>query len=221
MKLLESIFVIFIISLIVSGVYILRPPKNNSLATQTALYGLKQARVLGLIDGSYPNINFSNKYNLERVDMPLLFLKIHLNNWQIQFHLSGLYTENSMSIYRDTPRFAHTTNFDNRPMAGDIFATSAFNSQCLSGYNNTNISDFCKNNTVFEFRLKERFRLNELELLNNKKCIIRNTFRFYFNFFGVANCDQDFEENITYILIGGYKITLINNTGYTFVGKIK
>ena len=80
--------------------------------------------------------------------------------WQLQFHQSGTYTKSSFSIYLDTPRISSTTHYDGRPMAGDLIAIEGINLRCLSGYNNTNISDFCKNNADSGVRFLESFGIN-------------------------------------------------------------
>lgn len=112
------------------------------------------------------------------------------NMWQIQFHLSGTYTHSSYSIYIDTPRYSSTTHFDGRPMSGDFIAVEPFNNQCLSGYNNTNISDYCKNNTSTWVRLKEHFGIERILLEGDSFCKERNTGRIYFDDFGVPYCGK-------------------------------
>lgn len=112
------------------------------------------------------------------------------NMWQIQFHSSGVYTQNSYSIYHDTPRISPTTNYDSRPMSGDFIALSLSHSQCLSGYNNTNISDFCKNNTHPNVRLKERFGIEEMQIIAQDSCMEKGGGRVYFDKMGKPYCGK-------------------------------
>ena len=109
--------------------------------------------------------------------------------WQIQFHLKGIYTKNSFSLYLDTPRYANTTHYDNRPMSGDLIAIQGANLRCLSGYNNTNISDFCKNNAETKVRLQETFGVT-ITLKMQENCKESNTARIFFDQFGKAYCGE-------------------------------
>lgn len=195
---------------------------QDKRAAHSVANAMSRARVMGLVDNSYiANLDFANSYKLARTDKARLLSEYENFYWQIQFHLSGVYTFNSISIYRDTPRFANSTDFDKRPLAGDIIALNVSNSKCLSGYNNTNIADFCKNNASIFVRLNESMNLKEIKLLNNISCLKYNSFRFYFNNLGEVFCDfsKAKKEPITKILIGEYIINLVNATGYFYFKK--
>lgn len=107
--------------------------------------------------------------------------------WQLQFHQSGTYTKSSFSIYLDTPRISSTTHYDGRPMAGDIIAIEGINLRCLSGYNNTNISDFCKNNADTGVRFLESFGVT-LDIKIQNTCRENQTARISFDSSGFAYC---------------------------------
>lgn len=111
--------------------------------------------------------------------------------WQIQFHLSGKYTFISYSIYVDTPRFAPTTDYDGRPMDGDIIAIGGGDRKCLSGYNNTNISDECKNNSSVFVRLHEAYGLENLRIESDGFCKEKRGARIYFDRFGIPYCNKE------------------------------
>lgn len=145
--------------------------KNLALTQNTSYTNIEQTKwITNTFQSVYPQILLSNQ-----------------TFWQIQFHLSGIYTQNSFSIYLDTPRQAQTTHYDNRPMAGDIIATQGVNLQCLSGYNNSNISDFCKNNADTYTRLLESFGI-KLQISTQSTCKEKQTGRIYFDNTGKPYC---------------------------------
>lgn len=223
MKLLESIFAIIIIGVLASGAYLshsLSAP-NDTRSTLTTLYALKHTRILSLIDSTYLGfINFGDIYDFARVDSKRLLVNFQNFYWQTQFHASGVYTKNSLSIYRDTPRFASSTDFDSRPLAGDIVALHVGNSQCLSGYNNSNITGFCKDNALFDFRLLESNKTEVFSLRAPTMCQERDTFRFYFSDFGRVLCaNMAVPNTLINILVGDSTIILEPNTGYAFIVK--
>ena len=222
MKLLEILYSLLIISVLATTAwfaYSFSPP-NNTRAALTTLYAMKHARMLSLIDHSKLGyIGFGDIYSFARVDSRRLLQNNMPFHWQLQFHTSGIYTKNSLSIYRDTPRFAHTTDFDRRPLAGDIVALHIGTTQCLSGYNNTNITGFCKDNALFDFRLHESTKLQTLALQIPTTCQERDTFRFYFDDFGKVLCGQNLHmpNNLQKVLVGNIVIAIEPSTGYAFL----
>ncbi|PAF52292.1 type II secretion system protein [Helicobacter sp. 13S00477-4] len=110
--------------------------------------------------------------------------------WQIQFHFTGKYTMFSYSIYVDTPRFAPTTHYDGRPMDGDIIAIEGNDRKCLSGYNNKNISDMCKNNSSVFVRLHEAYGLEKFYVQADEFCQELRGARIYFDRFGRPYCGK-------------------------------
>lgn len=221
MKLIELIFAVMIISIFSCGAifsFTLSIP-NNTRATLTTLYALKHTRILSLVDSTFiGTLDFGDIYNFARVDSKRLLENVDNFYWQIQFHTSGIYTKNSLSIYRDTPRFASSTDFDKRPLAGDIVALNITNSQCLSGYNNTNITGFCKDNALLDFRLFESNKVEFLGLDSNNNCAERDTFRFYFSDYSKILCGVKLHtpNNLVQIYIGKEKIYLAAMSGYAF-----
>lgn len=125
--------------------------------------------------------------------------------WQMQFHFGKIYTSQSYSIYIDTPRFATTTDFDSRPMAGDIILKN-MDRKCLSAYNNTNTAVECKNNAVAEVRLGERFGIEEIIIESNSFCAERESARIYFDWLGMPYCGK-----IPQKINVPFKITLAKN----------
>lgn len=145
--------------------------KNLALTQSTLYTELNQTKWLS---DTFPSIN------------PQILIS-NQTFWQIQFHLSGKYTQNSFSIYLDTPRFSQTTHYDNRPMAGDLIAIQGLNLQCLSGYNNNNIADFCKNNADTSTRFTESFGV-EIKIQAQDLCKEKQTYRIYFDSLGKPYC---------------------------------
>ncbi|RDU72738.1 hypothetical protein CQA66_03865 [Helicobacter aurati] len=222
MKLLELVFVLYICSLLSLGVWIPLSliKANDNRSALTTLYALKRTRMLALVDSSYfGHIDLKDHYSFKRVDRQRLLRQYEPFYWQLQFHTTGIYTKNSLSIYRDTPRFAETTDFDRRPLAGDIVALSVANSQCLSGYNNTNIAQRCKNNALFDFRLGESNKLQTLRLASLSSCQERDTFRFYFSDISGILCGNPIHKpkGIQTIQVANFYILLNPQTGYAFI----
>ena len=222
MKLIEILYSLLIVSILASSAwfaYSFSLP-NNTRAALTTLYAIKHTRMLSLIDHSKLGyIGFGDIYSFARVDSKRLLQNNAPFYWQLQFHTSGIYTKNSLSIYRDTPRFANTTDFDKRPLAGDIVALHIGTTQCLSGYNNTNITGFCKDNALFDFRLHESTRLQTLTLQPPTTCQERDTFRFYFDDFSKVLCGQRLHtpNSLQRILVGNMMIFIEPKTGYAFL----
>ena len=108
--------------------------------------------------------------------------------WQVQFHLNGNTTKHSYSIYADTARNANTTNFDGRPMSGDLIAKDPQNKACLSGYSENNLPSECKDNIAKEVRLQETYdvTIDNIELPD--ACKETNTARIYFDNTGMPYC---------------------------------
>lgn len=120
----------------------------------------------------------------------LALLQYHHNAmWQIQFHLGRIYTTFSYSIYADTPRHATNTNFDSRPMAGDMILKN-MDRKCLSAYNNTNTAQECKNNAQPEVRLGEYFGIEQMFLESDRFCKENGGGRIYFDRQGVPYCGK-------------------------------
>lgn len=193
LSLLELLITCFILSLIVLLSF---SPKDHSLhhATQNLLYHIKYTQNLALQDSRYflnTTSTLATKALSPSIDESLLLSSPQKNMWQIQFHTTGTYTQNSYSIYHDTPRISPTTNYDGRPMSGDFIALEPTNNQCLSGYNNTNVSDYCKNNTHPNVRLKEKYGIEEIGLNAEAKCLERGGGRVYFDEFGKPYCGKE------------------------------
>lgn len=205
-SLLEFIIAFSILGLIfvLSGRFNPEPPLI--FAAQSLLNDLAFTQNLALRDSRFfPNLASTTLTQSlsPSIDPSKLLHNAPKNMWQIQFHLSGIYTQNSYSIYIDTPRFSPTTDFDGRPMSGDFIALEPFSNQCLSGYNNTNVSDYCKNNTSALVRLEEHFKVEKILLEGDSFCKEKDTGRIYFDDFGVPYCGKTPRQ-----LTQTFKITL-------------
>ncbi|WP_394951519.1 hypothetical protein [uncultured Helicobacter sp.] len=189
MNLLELLLVFVLVS--IAFAFSL-PSQNQSLfiAQRTLLHQLQNAQILALTDqrhfthttqldslyARYPSIN---------VRKLMAYSKSAL--WQVQLHIGKVYATSSFSLYIDTPRDAISTDFDSRPMAGDIIAMDSTR-QCISGYNNTNTSFDCKNNLSINARLGENLGIENMEIFSPSVCGERESGRVYFDFLGFAYC---------------------------------
>lgn len=222
MKLIEVVYTLLIMGILASTTwfaYSFSLP-NNTQAALTTFYAIQRTRMLALIDYSKLGyVGFGDIYEFARVDSKRLLTDNMPFYWQLQFHTSGIYTKNSLSIYRDTPRFASTTDFDKRPLAGDIVALHASSTQCLSGYNNSNITGFCKDNALIDFRLYETTKVQTLALGVPTTCQEKDTFRFYFNDYGGILCGLHIHapQGLQRILVGNIYIAIEPQTGYAFL----
>lgn len=193
LSLLELIVACFILALI-ALLSFNRVDHSLHHATQNLLYHIKYTQNLALQDSRYflnPSSVALTKSLSPSIDENALLHSPLKNMWQIQFHTTGAYTQNSYSIYHDTPRISPTTNYDGRPMSGDFIALEPLNNQCLSGYNNTNVSDYCKNNTHPNVRLKEKYGIEELILQGEGHCVERGGGRVFFDEFGKPYCGKN------------------------------
>ncbi|PAF54588.1 hypothetical protein BKH42_01120 [Helicobacter sp. 13S00482-2] len=224
-SLIEMVMAIVILGIL--GLFAL-PQKSNTLnrATNTLLEHILYTRHLALNDTQlYTHIDQTNFLTKRFKSINPQGLIDETPMWQIQFHLNGKYTIFSYSIYIDTPRFSVTTNYDGRPMAGDIIALQGSDRRCLSGYNNTNISDECKNNSSVFVRLSEAYGIDDLNIQADSFCEIALGMRIYFDRFGTPYCTRSKIK-----LTQPFKITLRQNartkticvlpvTGYSFISK--
>ena len=159
----------------------------KSLATHiraTQLAALSDDVVLTQLESARDLLKFYPSINA------LALMQQHHNAmWQIQFHLGRIYTTFSYSIYADTPRHAINTNFDSRPMAGDMILKN-MDRKCLSAYNNTNTAQECKNNAQAEVRLGEYFGIEQIFLESDRFCKENGGGRIYFDRLGVPYCGK-------------------------------
>lgn len=227
-SLLEFVIVCFVlVSLFLLGGRVEIP--SLPLATHTLLSHIQLTQTLALNDSTffaYPAFGSSLQSHFPSINPSKLTPpQGQKNMWQIQFHLSGKYTANSYSIYKDTPRFSSTTDFDSRPMSADLIAINPHTNQCLSGYNNTNVSDYCKNNTAPEVRLQEQYKIQKITLEGNKFCQEREGGRIFFDDFGIPYCGKSPQKLTKPLKITLYQnqkqtsICILPQSGYAFISS--
>lgn len=211
MNLLEFVFVFSVCAIFYTFAL---PSQNQSLliAQKSLIHHLQHAQILALSDNRH-FLHTSHTQSLTQshpaIHQERLISQSQNALWQFQLHLSKLsYTTSSYSLFIDTPRAAKSTDFDSRPMAGDIIAKD-FSSRCISGYNNTNISTECKNNALFEARLAESINVENLSVFVPKVCSERDTARLHFDAFGRSLCAK-----IPTPLPSGFQIRVVRNTLY-------
>ncbi|PAF42147.1 hypothetical protein [Helicobacter sp. 11S02629-2] len=228
MRLLELVGILVILGVLsFSALFYYRLNGFNSLlASHNISYAMHRARGMALLDSNLmPVSTLSVAPLIPSLNAEVLFNTFRPHMWQLQFHLGGIYTENSMSIYKDTPRNVQTTHYDMRPMAGDILALDALSAKCLSGYNNTNIAAFCRNNAKFNYRLKESLGIQNLEVQSNRTCFERESTRFYFDSLGRVYCgarQERVSESLVRLANFGvvFEIVLVPETGFNYVRRV-
>ncbi|PAF44819.1 prepilin-type N-terminal cleavage/methylation domain-containing protein [Helicobacter sp. 11S02596-1] len=221
-----SLFEILVVLSLVSILAFFAFPKTNAtlnVAANSLLEHLSYARHLALNDNLiYTDLEQTKslKNRFKSIDEHGLIQKNPM--WQIQFHMKGEYAFTSYSIYVDTPRFAPTTNYDGRPMDGDIIAIGGNDRKCLSGYNNTNIAQACKNNSSVFIRLAEAYGLQDLHIESDKGCEGKRLNRIYFDRFGLPHCGKErvrLEHSVKIVLEkhGKKRAICILPSGYAFL----
>ena len=184
---IELVFIIVIMGILATAAVIYMPDTKLQQAADTLISNMKYAKTLAQNDDRFytmsdssigANINLRNQIQFWKAGM-----------WQIQFHLNGVDTKNSYSIYADTARSANTTNFDGRPMDGDIIAKHPVNKTCLSGYSANNLPQECLNNIASEVKLEETFNVVIEKIELQALCKENNSsIRIYFDGRGLPYC---------------------------------
>ncbi|ANV98189.1 hypothetical protein BBW65_04975 [Helicobacter enhydrae] len=196
------------------------------LAAKSLVLQIKMAQNLALNDHrNFTQAVFASKLKEQfpSIDIAGLLKEPQKNMWQVQFHTKGKYTQSSYSIYSDTPRVSATTHYDGRPMSGDFVAVELFSNQCLSGYNNTNVSDYCKNNTSAEVRLGEKYGVSSIALSGDAFCLGKEGERVYFDSFGVPYCGRKPQRlNQAFKIVLSKKnakvaVCILPKSGYAFI----
>lgn len=184
-SMIEMVFVIVMLGILaaVSVMYI--PNTYLQQAADSLINNLKYAKTLAQSDDRYYTMGDNSLPDSVSKETQMRYWKAGM--WQVQFHLSGNIAD-SYSIYADTGRNATTTNFDGRPMAGDLIAKDPINKACLSGYSQNNLPSECNNNIAREVRLTESYGVNVKEVDLQDNCKENNTFRVYFDSNGMPYC---------------------------------
>lgn len=184
---IELVFIIVILGILSTAAIIYMPDTKLQQAADALISNMKYAKTLAQNDDRYYTMSDSSIGANIDLRNQIQFWKAGM--WQIQFHLNGANTKNSYSIYADTARSAPTTNFDGRPMEGDIIAKHPVNKTCLSGYGANNLPQECLNNIASEVKLEETFNviIEKIEIQN--LCKENNSsIRIYFDSRGLPYC---------------------------------
>lgn len=180
---IEMVFVVVMLGVMaaVSVMYI--PQTKLQQAADHMIHNIKYAKSLAQTDDRF----FAMKDDNVKSDTQVKHWKAGM--WQVQFHLGGNTAKHSYSIYADTARDANTTNFDGKPMSGDLIAKDPQNKACLSGYSENNLPTECKNNIAKEVRLQETYDVI-IEVEPPSDCKETNTARIYFDNKGMPYCGK-------------------------------
>ncbi|MBR7118192.1 MAG: prepilin-type N-terminal cleavage/methylation domain-containing protein [Helicobacteraceae bacterium] len=180
---IEMVFVVVMLGVMaaVSVMYI--PQTKLQQAADHMIHNIKYTKSLAQTDDRFFAMKDGSINNYS--DTQAQYWKAGM--WQVQFHLNGNTTKHSYSIYADTARSANTTNFDGRPMSGDLIAKDPQNKACLSGYSENNLPNECKNNIAKEVRLQETYDVT-IDDISPSSCKENNTARIYFDNTGMPYC---------------------------------
>lgn len=185
-SMLEMVFILVMLGVMaaVSVMYI--PQTKLQQAADYMLQNIKYTKSLAQTDDRFFAMqdNSMGQYNENQARF------WQAGMWQVQFHLTGNTTAHSYSIYADTARNAATTNFDGRPMSGDIIAKDPHSKACLSGYSANNLPAECKDNIAKEVRLKETYDVTIDRIDIQQGCNETNTARIYFDNAGMPYCGK-------------------------------
>ena len=184
---LEMVFVVVMLGVmaVVAVMYI--PQTKLQQAADYMIQNLKYAKSLAQTDDRYFAMRDSSINNYS--DQQAQYWQAGM--WQVQFHFGGGVTKNSYSVYADTARpNAATTNFDGRPMSGDLIAKDPQNKTCLSGYSQNNLPSECENNISKDVRLEETYDVVFDNITLPDTCKETNTARVYFDNDGMPYCGK-------------------------------
>ncbi len=185
-SMLEMVFILVMLGVMaaVSVMYI--PQTKLQQAADYMIQNIKYAKSLAQTDDRYFAMKDSSLNSYSNTQARFW----QAGMWQVQFHLTGSTTANSYSIYADTARNAATTNFDGRPMSGDLIAKDPQNKTCLSGYSANNLPSECNNNIAKEVRLQETYDVIIDRIDIQQGCNETNTARIYFDSTGLPYCGK-------------------------------
>lgn len=186
---IELVVIVVILGILSTIGVMFIPDTKLQQAADTLISNLKYTKVLAQTDDRYYTINDGSITN--NVNLANQMKDWKKGMWQLQFHLSGNNAKGSYSIYADTGRNAATTNFDSRPMDGDLIAKDPINMSCLSGYSDNNLPAECLNNISSEVKLYETFNITRLEISIDQACLERDTARIYFDSRGLTYCGKN------------------------------
>lgn len=186
---IELIFTIVLIGILSMAGYMMIPDNRLQQAADSIISNLKYTKMLAQTDDRYytmPDSSMPNSVNLNK----------QMENWkkgmwQFQIHLKGSNAEGSYSIYADTGRTSNSTNFDGRPMSGDLIAKDPINMSCLSGYTMSNLPKECENNIAREVKLAETFGISKIEITTTNCVKESDATRIFFDNKGLPYCGKN------------------------------
>lgn len=183
---IELVFVIVMVGIMaaVSVMYI--PQTNLQQASDYLIQNLKYTKLLAQTDDRFYTMSDGAVPNSVDVSKQTQYWQAGM--WQLQFHRIGDNTQNSYSVYADTARSNATTNFDGRPMSGDLIAKDPDNKACLTGYSLSNRPTECENNVAKEVKLEETYGVTIDKIEHQGNCTESQTARIYFNKEGLPFC---------------------------------
>lgn len=188
-SLIEIVFVIVILSILSTAGIMYMPDNKLQQAADSLIANLKYTKILAQTDDRYYTMSDGSMPNSVNLNKQMENWKKGM--WQFQMHLDGSNAKGSYSIYADTARNTGNTNFDGRPMDGDLIAKDPMNMSCLSGYTISNLPKECENNISREVRLTETFGINKIEVNIDNTCKESGTARIFFDNKGMVYCGKN------------------------------
>ncbi len=189
-SILELVFIIVMLG-IMAGVSLMYIPQTKlRSAAEALIQNIKYTKSLAQLDDRYFTMEDESVSSSVDTNVQSEFWKAGM--WQIQFHMTT--DDYGYSIYADTGRSASSTNFDGRPMSGDLIAKDSLNKACLSSYSESNLPSECENNRAAEAQLTKTYDVTidsiQYDSGNNTNCSSSNstTKRIYFDKAGLPYC---------------------------------
>ncbi|RAX55202.1 hypothetical protein CCY99_00450 [Helicobacter sp. 16-1353] len=183
-SMMELVFIIVMLGVMAAVAIMYIPQTGLQQATDYMIQNIKYAKLLAQTDDRYYAMGDNSLTSSVNQSTQTRYWQAGM--WQVQFHMSG--DNIGYSIYADTGRSASTTNFDGRPMAGDLIAKSPQNKACLSAYSMSNLPTECENNIAKEVRLYETYNVYYDSITIQEDCKETNTARVYFDNEGLPYC---------------------------------
>ena len=193
---IELVFVIVMIG-ILSAVSIWYLPRTElKQAAETMINNLKYTKTLAQLDDRYFLMGDANQTDKTIINNQVAANADKKALWQFQFHASNNSgsdsgADNTYTIYAENATSGSTTNFDGKPMNGDMIAQDPMTKECISGFSGTDLRN-CTDNYGFarEARFYDTYQ-TELESIQSDDCNgwrKSYTFAIYFDSKGLPYC---------------------------------
>lgn len=194
----EVVFVVVMLGILMAAAIWTMPRTELKQATESMINNLKYTKTLAQLDDRFfgtKDIYYFDTVATKDKDTAALRQVEHYQcgKWQFQFHQSaGKQTTTSINTYTIFADNAgsDSKNFDGKPLDGDIIARDPMTKACLSGYNETNLSE-CNENFSPEARFGDTFGVELDSIVTGEaNCAYQknSTFSIFFDSEGMPYC---------------------------------